>query len=50
MRGFVLTALKNMQRKMRSLKGLTLMMSLRQKMSLKLMMSLGLHNRPMRDR
>lgn len=51
-----------MQRKKRSLKGLTLMMSLRQKMGLKLMMSLkqkmgltlmmclGLHNRPMRDR
>lgn len=45
-----------------SLKGLTLMMSLRQKMGLTLMMSLklmmglglmmslGLHNRPMRDR
>lgn len=51
-----------MQRKKRSLKGLRLMMSLRQKMGLKLMMSLkqkmgltlmmclGLHNRPMRDR
>lgn len=51
-----------MQRKKRSLKGLTLMMSLKQKMGLTLMMSLklmmglglmmslGLHNRPMHDR